>query len=73
MIITQVNNIITLELDTEELETFNYMKSVSSVMFRNYMIKLFTNRKRQQEHDLKQELTRTMTREELKTEIEKRR
>lgn len=73
MIVTSQDNIITITLTPDEKETYDYMNNVSGLLFQEHIIALFNNRKRQQEEDLRVELTRTMSRDELKQEIERKR
>lgn len=72
MIITRNNNIVTLELNNDEIETYDYMNNLSSLLFKEHIENLFINRKRQQEEDLKVELTKNMSRGQLKSELEGR-
>jgi hypothetical protein len=65
-------NQILITLTDDEVETYNYMNELSALLFTEHVQNLFINRKRQQEEDMRIQLTRNMTREQLREELSRR-
>lgn len=72
-IINRVGDTITIKLTADEQETMDYVQSLSSIFFSNFINNFLAGRKLQQLNDLKEQLVQNFDRASLKAEIAKQR
>jgi predicted lysophospholipase L1 biosynthesis ABC-type transport system permease subunit len=71
-IIIRVGDTITIKLTADEQETMDYVQSISSIFFSNFINNFLAGRKLQQLEELKQEFVQSFDRTTLKAEIAKK-